>query len=88
MVQDKQFHEQYLQLVHGRAGIHQMIAPFQRVSFFDYYKHFSRCYKLYSGQNKKAKAILALLYAVTDHWLEKMPEERRYLLALHYQAKG
>jgi len=82
MVQDEKLHEQYLQLVHGRAGIHQMIAPFQRVSFFDYYKHFSRCYKLYSGQNKKAEAILALLYAVTDHWLGKMPEKRRYLLAL------
>ena len=87
MIQDEKLHQQYLCLVHGRASLNLMIAPFQRVSFLTYYQHFGRCYREYSGQNKKAEAMMALLYATSDLWSGVMPEERTSLLALPHVGK-
>jgi endonuclease III len=82
MMQDETLHEQYLRLVNGRVSLGQMIAPFQRVSFFSYYKHFCECYEKYSTNNKKAESLMTLMYTMSDHWSGEMLEKRRYLLAL------
>ena len=82
MVQDEKLHEQYLRIVQGRSSVTGMISPFKKISFHDYFEHFSRCYKEYSGQNKKAEAMLAFLYALSDLWFCELPERRAVLLNL------
>ncbi len=86
MMQDEKLHKQYLRLVHGRAGLNQMIAPFKRISFFECYKHFSKCYEEYSVGHKKAEGLMAMLYAMSDYWHGEMPEKRNMLLALPHVA--